>query len=184
MQAAHVATDDKTLLARLADLASTPPEEVYTLDACDTLVSAPAWHDELEEIPPDLITSNDHPPDDTNTPLTSSLFPPPPSNERTGTTDLYDYSFSFLDTAAFEPVPSAPPFHLGSVPPDDHQIVPSAPPLLDDTELFHPSAPVGEENPMGQDHDRMAASGLPLPANVSSLSASQQDIIALPGYRP
>ena len=194
--AAHVATDDKTLLARLVDLASRPPEETSTgvLDASDTLVSAPAWHDELEEIPPDLIIPNDHPP----TCLASSLFPPPPSKEHMATGDLYDYSFSFEDMAALEPEPSAPPFHLDSAPPlDDHQIVPSAPPLLDDTDFLvdvHPSAPqldVGEENPMGQDHDRMSsASGLPSSDNLpSSSSASQRDIrvrddITLPGYRP
>ena len=186
-RAAHVATDDKTLLAHLVDLASRPPEETST-DVCDTLVSAPAWHDELEEIPLDLV--NYHPP----TCLASSLFPPPPSKDHMATGDHYDYSFSFEDTVALEPEPSAPPFHLDSAPPpDDHQIVPSAPPLLDDTEFLvgvHPSAPqldVGEDNPAGQDHDRM--SPLPSSANVPSLSASRWDIgasndIALPGYRP
>jgi hypothetical protein len=194
---AHVATDDKTVLARLVDSASRPPEETSTdaLSACDTLISAPAWHDELEEIPPDLITSNDHPP----TCLASSLFPPPPSKEHMATGDLYDYSFSLEGTAALEPEPSAPPFHLESAPPplDDRQIVPFAPPLLDDIEFLvdaHPSAPqldVGEENPAGQDHDPMSsASGLPS-SDVPSLSASRRDIgpgvrddITLPGYRP
>lgn len=194
--AAHVATDDKTLLARLVDLASRPPEEISTdaLDVCDALVSAPAWHDELEEIPPDLIISNDHPP----TCLASSLFPPPPSKEHMAIRDLYDYSFSFEGMAALEPEPSAPPFHLDPAPPlDDHQIVPSAPPLLDDTDFLvdvHPSAPqldVGEENPTGLDHDRrLSASELPSSDNLPSLSsASRRDIrvrddITLPGYRP
>ena len=190
--AAHVATDDKTLLARLVDLASGPPEETSTdaLDACDTLVSAPAWHDELEEIPSDHIISNDHPPSC----LASSLFPPPPSKKHMATRDLYDYSFSFEGTAALESEPSAPPFHLDPAPPmDDHQTVPSAPPLLDDTEFLvgvHPSAPqlAAGENPTGQDHDRMA-SGL-LSSELPSLSsASRRDIglrddITLPGYRP
>ena len=196
--AAHVATDDKTLLARLVDLASRPPEETSTvaLDACDTLVSAPAWHDELDEIPPSLIISKDHPP----TCLTPSLFPPPPSKEHMASGDLYDYSFSFEGTAALdsEPEPSAPPFHLDSAPPplDDQQIVPSSPPLLDDTEFrvdVHPSAPqldMGEEIPAGQDHDRVSpASELPPFDEVPSLSSSRRDIgvrddITLPGYRP
>ena len=192
--AAHVATDDKTLLARLVDLASRPPEETSTdaLNACDTLVSAPAWQEELEEIPPDLIISNDHP----STSLAPTLFPPPPSKEHMATGDLYDYSYSFEGMAALESEPSAPPFHLDPTPPvDDHQIVPSAPPLLNDTEFLvdvHPSAPqldVGEENPTGQDHDRMSSpTGLPS-SNVPSLSASRRDIgvcddITLPGYRP
>lgn len=192
---AHVATDDKTLLARLADLASKPPEEVSTDMLDDTLVSAPAWHDELGEVPPDLITSNDHLSD--NACLTSSLFPPPPSKKRMVTADLYNYSFSLEDTAALEAEPSAPPFHLGSAPSlDDHQITPSAPPILDDIEFLadvHPSAPefdASEENPVGQDHDRMSStSGLPSSANFLSLSASRQHIgarddITLPGYRP
>jgi len=192
-RAAHVATDDKTLLARLVDLASRPPVESSTdeLDACDTLVSAPAWHEELEEIPPDFFIPNDHPP----TCLTSSLFPPPPSKEHMAIGDLYDYSFSFEGTAALESEPSAPPFHLDPAPlMDDHQIVPSAPPLLDDTEFLvdvHPSAPqldAGEENSMGQDHDRMA-SGLPSSDVPSLSSASRQGIgvrddIILPDYRP
>ena len=191
--AAHVATDDKTLLARLVDLASRPPEETSTdaLNACDTLVSAPAWQEELEEIPPDLIISNDHP----STSLAPTLFPPPPSKEHMATGDLYDYSYSFEGMAALESEPSAPPFHLDPTPPvDDHQIVPSAPPLLDDTEFLvdvHPSAPqldAGEENPTGQDHDRMS-SGRPSFDVPSLSSASRRDIgvrddITLPGYRP
>lgn len=189
--AAHVATDDKTLLARLVDLASRPPEETSTDALGDTLVSAPAWHDDLEEIPPDLIISNDHSP----TGHVNSLFPPPPSKEHMATGDLYDYSFSFEGTAALESEPSAPPFHLDPGPPmDDHQIIPSAPPLLDDAEFLvdiHPSAPqldAGEENPMGQDHDRMA-SRLPSSDVPSLSSAPRQDIgahddITLPGYRP
>ena len=195
LRAAHVATDDKTLLARLVDSTSRPPEETSTdtLDACDTLVSAPAWHDELEEIPPDLIISNDHPP----ICPASSLFPPLPSKEHIFTGDLYDYSFSFEGTGALEPEPSAPPFHLDSAPPslDDHQIVPSAPPLLDDTEFLvdvHPSAPqfdMGDENSAGQDHDRMSStSGLPS-SDIPSSSTSRRDVgvrddITLPGYRP
>ena len=186
---AHVATDDKTLLARLVDLASRPPEEtsIDALDACDTLVSAPAWHDELEDIPSELIISNDHPP----TCLASSLFPPPPSKEHMATGDLYDYSFSFEGTAALEPEPSAPPFHSDPGPLiDDHQIIPSAPPLLDDIEfqVDVPSAPqldVGEETPAGQDHDRMPS----VPSSSDLSSASRKDIevrndITLPGYRP
>ena len=191
--AAHVATDDKTLLARLVDLASRPPEETSTdaLDACDALVSAPTWHDELEEIPPSLIISNDHP----STCLSSSLFPPPPSKENVASGDLYDYSFSFEGTAALEFEPSAPPFHLDPTPPlDDHQIVPSAPPLLDDTECrvdVHPSAPqldAGEENLTGQDHDRIASgpplSDVPSLSSVSRQGIGVRDDITLPGYRP
>ncbi|KAF8807927.1 hypothetical protein BYT27DRAFT_7190019 [Phlegmacium glaucopus] len=193
--AAHVATDDKALLARLADLASRPPEDAST----DTLdVSAPAWHDEL---PFDLVTSDDRPPDITRAPC--SLFPPPPSKEHKTAADLYEYSFSFEDMAALgpEPEPSAPPFQLDSAfLLDDHQIVPSAPPIMDDPELFvdvHPSAPPScqlEENPMGQDHDRIRPAEVPLSllppsANVQPVSTSRQEIgtvhdIKLPGYRP
>ena len=188
---AHVATDDKTLLARLVDLASRPPEETSTdtLDACDTLVSAPAWHDGLEDIPSELIISNDHPP----TRLVSSLFPPPPSKEHMehmATGDLYDYSFSFEGTAALEPEPSAPPFHLDPGPLiDDHQIVPSAPPLLDTEFLVDvvPCAPrldMGEESPAGQDHDRMPSVPLSDVSSASRRDIEVRDDITLPGYRP
>jgi hypothetical protein len=186
---AHVATDDKTLLARLVDLASRPPEETSTdaLDACDTFVSAPAWHDGLEDIPSDLVVSNDHPP----TSLASSLLPPPPSKEHMAIGDLYDYSFSFEGTAALEPEPSAPPFHLDPGPLiDDHQIIPSAPPLLDDTEFpvdAHPSAPqldVGEENPAGQDHDRMSSVRSSDVSSAPRMDIEVRDDITLPGYRP
>jgi hypothetical protein len=189
---AHVATDDKTLLARLVDLASRPPEETFpdALDGSDTLVSAPSWHDELEEIPPNFILYN------SPTCLASSLFPPPPLKEHMATGDMYDYSFSFEGTAALEPEPSAPPFHLDSTPPlDDHRIIPSAPPLLDDAEFVvdvHPSAPqldLGEENPAGQDHDRMPPASVSSSANVPLILSSQgnirvRDDISLPGYRP
>jgi len=194
--AAHVATDDKALLARLADLASRPPEDSSS-DTLDTLVSAPAWHDELEELPPELVTPDDHPPDITCVP--SSLFPPPPSKERMATADFYEYSFSFEDMASLGPgpEPSAPPFQLDSaLLLDDHQVLPSAPPLIDDPELVtdvHPTAPQWEstscqpdvcgEIPTGQDHDRIR-----LPPSAS-VQASRQEIgtvddVALPGYRP
>ena len=197
--AAHVATDDKGLLARLADLASRPPEDTLAFDP--HLSSAPAWHEELEEIPPSLMTFNDHS-SDTSYP-SSSLFPPPPLKERLPTTDFYG-PFSYEDMAALEPEsePSAPPFHLCSAPPlGDHEAIPSAPPLLDHADFLadvHPSAPqwsdstvhqsVGDnENPAGQDHDRVAlASELPSSINVQPITFRRDggNDITLPDYRP
>ncbi|KAJ3514026.1 hypothetical protein NLJ89_g2620 [Agrocybe chaxingu] len=213
IHAAHVATDDKSLLARLADLASAPPEDTSANPAgtSEPQVSAPAWQDdEFEEYTPDA----DH--DACTSDSQSSpppLFPPPPSKERLAAAERYEYSFAFeeLDSLGSEDEPSAPPFEEGCLPPIDESILlPSAPPLLDDDSGELPLNPIPsapewdsqteslepqEENVSGQDHDRMPSTSTNSPASgpttshpineaVISERNGSTDTVMLPDYKP
>jgi len=138
--AGHVATDDKSLLARLAELTSAPPQS--PTNSSNNQVSVPIWHD--EELVDFAETSYDslRDPHICST-ITSDHswgsyapalpFPPPPSKGKMATPAFYDYSFEDLATPESEPEPSAPPFEEGSnAPPlDDINELPSAPPLTE-----------------------------------------------------
>ncbi len=168
-QTAHVATDDKALLAQLAELASAPPEVEDFGSAMSH--SAPAWNDDLEFeslSPPSAPIGTD----DESLP---SLFPPPPSKARLAAAERLEYAFAYddLEYAEPEPEPSAPPFEERSAPLfDESLLLPSAPPLtshgdnfvIEPPSSFLPSAPAWEALPhsfpqehlSGQDHDRNA----------------------------
>lgn len=136
---AHVATDDKALLAQLAQSASVPPplrlsESSQSRSggpAAITFSSAPAWEDEaldgfnLDDSSPEQLS---HPP----SPL-SPLFPPPLSKGEID--DFYEYPHTFgEDIPNFEAhlEPSAPPF-------EEHAPLasPSAPPIFEEHEHQH-----------------------------------------------
>lgn len=196
LHAAHVATDDKAMLARLAELASAPPDEE---SGPDPQTSVPEWNDDdVEDVASHLLT-----PSPTQFPF-SPMFPPPPSKERLAAAEqLYDYSYAFEEVAPLdlEAGPSAPPFEEGSSPPQE-RLIPSAPPLFDDNQ--HPdvglSAPPldpssqseGESEPgftprEHHDHepqpsDRMHAS-LAGPAPFAGASPIRYSVV-LPGYQP
>ncbi|KAF9024117.1 hypothetical protein BDZ89DRAFT_1069367 [Hymenopellis radicata] len=129
--AAHVATDDKSLLARLNEMASHPPQQDSGHDPSES--SAPVWED--EEIDDFELDSSGGDPSGSSPP-TRTAFPPPPvpvSSKGKMAAEYFDYDYSYSafdeDIQALEPElgPSAPPF----------EAVASAPPLPDDV----PSAP-------------------------------------------
>ncbi|KAF9486485.1 hypothetical protein BDN70DRAFT_870040 [Pholiota conissans] len=200
LHAAHVATDDKALLARLAMLASAPPEDESAVSSQSTLqVSAPEWEDEdLESIAPHLVN-----PSSTSTSF-SPMFPPPPSKERLAAAEFYDYSYAFeeMTIPELEAGPSAPPFEEGSAPHLD-LLVPSAPPLFEDDEFApsddaqaQPSAPSwdlasqnehdqvnatsGQNGDRTQSHDTSSSTD----QGPSEESLSARDSVVLPGYQP
>lgn len=121
---AHVATDDKTVLSRLADLASAPPNGAEIMSLSE--VSAP---DDLEF---EIRTVSPIPTQISSGP---SLFPPPPSKEKLSATEGLDYTFVYdnLENAEPEAEPSAPPFEenptMQSLP--ESVLLPSAPPIID-----------------------------------------------------
>jgi hypothetical protein len=136
--AGHVAIDDKSLLARMAHLASAPPPNADEGGSSALVISAPDWHDEeLERVIDDSLPHGQH-----STSSFPQLFPAPPAKDKMATPNFYEYPYSFeedADSLAFEP--SAPPFeqHAPSAPPlEDAEIVPSAPPLPEEPS---PSAP-------------------------------------------
>jgi hypothetical protein len=141
---AHVATDDKTLLARLAQLASSPPtdsSDPSEVESSNPEVSAPFWQDEeLDDFTEHSsdpvrshISSANHP---SRASSSAPLFPSPPSKGKMAAPAFYDYPYTFEDMT-LEPDlgPAAPPFEAGpSAPPvDDIDLTPSAPPMEDDT---------------------------------------------------
>jgi hypothetical protein len=189
--AGHVATDDKTLLAHMATMASAPPVEPDEGESSTLQTSAPVWDDEQLEDIIDGLDDTEIGPSHTSSPPPSlpsashSLFPPPPSKGKMVAPDFYDYPYSFEeDVSTLEPEmgPSAPPFeeHTPSAPPcEELEMKPSAPPLMQE---FLPSAPDWEDGEGGQDHDReesphQRSSRPPSPASISATSYS-----VLPSY--
>lgn len=162
--AAHVATDDKALLAQMADLASAPPS---LEEDGDMQISAPAWQD--EEIAGPTPPSSPR--------ASTSAIPPPPSHVKTS--GFYEYPGDATIEEPEADLPSAPPLesemeHGASAPPleghvgDEDEVLPSAPPM-------QPSAP-GEWDWMehaGQSHDR----------HSRTLSSSTLEFLPLPLYR-
>lgn len=186
---AHVATDDKALLARLAGLASEPA----VVESSGVEVSAPIWYD--EHIETDLITSIDQAPE-ASTCAAALSFPPPPSKGKMALPDFHNYPLTFEEMVELEqdPGPSAPPFEEGSSIDlqDDPSLMPTAPPLLDE-ENFHPSAPGHElASSCEANEDVCAESGdgeNSLQAEVSTSSLPFHEGLVscegiLPHYRP
>ncbi|KAF7966907.1 hypothetical protein HWV62_18780 [Athelia sp. TMB] len=163
--AAHVATDDKTLLAQMADMASAPPS--LDNDEDDMQISAPAWQD--EEIASFSAPASPR--------ASTSAIPPPPSHVKTS--GFYEYAGDATLEVPEADLPSAPPSepeldHGASAPPleghagDEDEDLPSAPPL-------QPSAP-GEWDwieQTGQSHDR----------HSRTLSSSTLEFLPLPLYQ-
>ncbi|TEB38624.1 hypothetical protein FA13DRAFT_1724547 [Coprinellus micaceus] len=171
---AHVATDDKAVLARLADLASQPvTDEAMAGPAGNHQVSAPEWWDEELE---DIIAATQE--DESNGQAESSTtgsspFPPPPSKASLAAPNFYDYPYAFeeMEIIGIEPElgPSAPPFEetpsSGFVV-DAPQLAPSAPPMLDEDDLYVEMSPSAPPMPDG---DGQLEDGLNDPqASVSS----------------
>lgn len=152
---AHVATDDKNVLAMLAEMASAPPAAAHETRS-EPEVSVPEWHDEQIEdfnaLQRDHQTLSEESP---NGSIPSSPFPAPPSKGNLLSPDFYDYPYSFEEMTGDGPVygPSAPPFEeTPSAPLVDEEtmeVVPSAPPLIDDDDFYAPeqipSAPPQED---------------------------------------
>lgn len=144
----HVATDDKTLFARMAHMASAPPRNTDEGGSSALVISAPDWQDEDEDEELERVIDNTRahgrPLSAPLDPLSTSfhLFPPPTAKDKMAAPNFYEYPYSFEeDEGTLEPEPSAPPFeqHGPSAPPlGDAEMVPSAPPL---PEPPSPSAP-------------------------------------------
>lgn len=156
--AAHVATDDKTTLAQMTELASAPPPSDRDFSSPSSMRAGPAvpeWRDEELEDFPDRGEGTLEPTDPGSRParldldrsldagmlLESSPFPAPPSKGKMAARGFYEYPSSFEEDVAYlegEVGPSAPPFEAApSAPPTGDS--PSAPPLEDPT--LSPSAP-------------------------------------------
>jgi hypothetical protein len=122
--AAHVAIDDKAVLAQMSNLASAPPT-----DHNDPVVevSAPEWHEELDD-EVDSLSANH-----CNSKTPSTHFPPPPTKPQIVSESCCDFTYSFadLDLVEPEPGPSAPPFEESCPGLPSPDMTPSAPPLGD-----------------------------------------------------
>ncbi|KAF9469765.1 hypothetical protein BDZ94DRAFT_1316892 [Collybia nuda] len=182
---AHVATDDKNLLARLTQLASSPPSEgVLSSEGEPSIpeVSAPAWEDEelddFRQPGSSLVrrhSSSLNDPARTSSPTLP--FPPPPSKGKMSGPNFYDYPYTFDDiTMDPEIGPAAPPFEAGpSAPPTNSiDLMPSAPPLMDEDTYYsevHGRTPLFGWGP--------ATSPLPL-ENVDQTRTGIHDQVVMP----
>ncbi|KAL1757338.1 hypothetical protein FB107DRAFT_260043 [Schizophyllum commune] len=138
LHAAHVATDDKALLAQLARQASAPPATAQRAEPSS--YSAPLWVDEEVENLADVMEpagGRDSPDSYRAAGGSGSAFPDPPSKgQMAALMDSQDYEYHdvFLD-AMPAPGPSAPPFDFGGELADAREgpsVLPSAPPLFED----------------------------------------------------
>lgn len=174
---AHVAIDDKCLLARLADLASAPLDGDVSdaADPTDAQVSAPEWRE--EELDDFVEPSHRTPPIPLPGHSTALAFPPPPFEGNLSAPALYHHSYSFENLAAeFEPsgpsfeegCPSAPPLEETDMSPS----APSAPPLADNAECegmdgdgsrIHPCSSQDDDlsMPFQSAHGPVASNGIP-----------------------
>ena len=152
--AAHVATDDKTLLSYMANLASSPPAEAShpsQMASISLEVSAPILDD--DDLDDYLHDSDSLPGLDRSAHSSLSPFPPPPSKGQS----YYRYRYSYEDIVGESDIgASAPPFEEGqpSCPPlDDLEVMASAPPLpaADHCEA-HSSPPDPPDHPPSTDN--------------------------------
>ncbi|KAF9451410.1 hypothetical protein P691DRAFT_796850 [Macrolepiota fuliginosa MF-IS2] len=190
VHAAHVATDDKALLARLADLAERPPELLNNAESSHQ-VSVPVWEDEQME---DFGRTPESSAPDTSGSTSLSPFPPPPSKGKMAEASFYAYRYSFeefSDLIEPELEPSAPPFEAPGAPvTGDMVMLPSAPPLVEDRFLLevYPSAPQfeaaaegdAERDPSRANNNRSVEHQSHQPPPTSRPTSEG----TLPGYHP
>ncbi|KAG1839225.1 hypothetical protein DFJ58DRAFT_629458, partial [Suillus subalutaceus] len=133
----HVAIDDKTHLARMAELASAPPViQDNTHGRPSIHESAPEWHDDFETHPTELATVA--PSEASLFEVGNSGFPKPPS--KSGLSPGYFDGHSYLqDITALDPntLPSMPPYEAqpNAIPFED-TLTASAPPIPEDDQAF------------------------------------------------
>ncbi|KAF8640888.1 hypothetical protein AX17_000536 [Amanita inopinata Kibby_2008] len=162
--AAHLATDDKTVLAQMVDLASAPPDEGYSMTENDSGVSgvsAPAWQDDEDGSRSNISQGGSRHLDGVDTVYNihrnvdatparefMDVFPPPPSSSKGKmASTFYKYRYSYDDISSFEPElgPSAPPFEAEAA--ELPTIgAPSAPPIFLDPPEGNASVPCWDED--------------------------------------
>ncbi|TRM66121.1 hypothetical protein BD626DRAFT_486789 [Schizophyllum amplum] len=147
--AAHVATDDKTLLARLANQASAPPVREQGAGASSSnapvWAEAPAWVDESLEDVIEASGGRGSPDSYRAAAGSSTAFPDPPTkgqmaallDSQAAYADSQAYDYNMFHDAEPELGPSAPPFDYGHA----FGSAPSAPPVLRSAPPAMPSAP-------------------------------------------
>ncbi|TFK56786.1 hypothetical protein OE88DRAFT_56668 [Heliocybe sulcata] len=151
---AHVATDDKAVLARMAAMSSAPPQvDDHNGMSSDPRPRVPSWYDEdLDYSQSSHDSSFGQEPRVYTTGscvASSSQLPPPPTKAQLAAPLFYDYPSSFEEDLV-DSEPSAPPFEecvgMPSAPPlvpEDN--FPSAPPSDDMDEVSHLPALAGDE---------------------------------------
>jgi hypothetical protein len=187
----HVAIDDKTHLARMAELASSPPViQDHTPGRPSIHESAPEWHDDFEYHPSQSVT--DAPSETPLFEVGNSRFPTPPS--KSVLSPRYFDGHSYLqDITALDPfsLPSMPPYETRSnaVPIED-TLTASAPPISEDDQAFgrwEGSAPEASEI-FGDECDTHIAPSPSLPslssASSSQASAPSEELVSMHGVLP
>ncbi|KAG2045111.1 hypothetical protein BDR03DRAFT_937944 [Suillus americanus] len=187
----HVAIDDKTHLARMAELASAPPVIQDSTHGRPSIhESAPEWHDDFEDHPTQPATIA--PSEASLFEVGNSGFPKPPS--KSALSPGYFDGHSYLqDITALDPItlPSMPPYEAqpNAIPFED-TLTASAPPMSEDDQAFdrwEGSAPEASEV-YGDECDIQIApspsSPSLSPASSSQPSAPPEELVSMHGVLP
>ncbi|KAG1784218.1 hypothetical protein EV702DRAFT_1058101 [Suillus placidus] len=190
--AGHVAIDDKTHLARMAESASAPPVIHDNSGGSPSSIheSAPEWHDDFEDHPSQVVTaaSSENSPFEVG----DSGFPKPPS--KSVLSPRYFDGHSYLqDITALDSIslPSMPPYEAqpSGIPFAD-TLTASAPPISEDDQAFdhwEGSAPEASDI-YGDECDTHIAAFPSLPslssAFSSQASAPPEELVSMHGVLP
>jgi hypothetical protein len=179
--AGHVAVDDKTHLARMAELASAPSVTQQNPRGSPSPIheSAPEWYDDFEDHPSQSVTVS--PSENSIFEVGDSGFPRPPSKSVLSSSYFDGHSY-LQDITALDPIslPSMPPYEArpNAVPFED-TLTASAPPISGDDQAFgswEGSAPEASDI-YGDECDTHIATS---PSQPSSSSASSSQASAPP----
>jgi hypothetical protein len=175
--AGHVAVDDKTHLARMAELASAPPAIRHNTRGSPSPIheSAPEWSDDFEDLPSQSITVS--PSVNALSEVSDSGFPRPPSKSILSPSYFDRHSY-LHDITALDPIslPSMPPYEArpNAIPFED-TLTATAPPISEDDQAWEGSAPEASDI-YGDDCDTLPSS--------SQASSSPEEQVSMHGVLP
>lgn len=190
--AGHVAVDDKTHLARMAELASAPPVIRHNTRGSPSPIqgSAPEWSDDFEELPSQSAAVS--PSENALFEVSDSGFPRPPSKSILSPSYFDGHSY-LQDITALDPssLPSMPPYEArpNAILFED-TLTASAPPISEDDQAFDSwegSTPEVSDI-YGDECDTHIATSPSLPSSSSvfsfQASAPPEELVSMHGVLP
>lgn len=187
--AGHVAIDDKTHLARMAEMASAPSVIQHNTCGSSSPIheSAPEWYDDFEDHPSQSATVS--PSENSLFEVGGSGFPRPPSKGVLSPSYFDGHSY-LQDITALDPIslPSIPPYEArpNAIPFED-TLTASAPPISEDDQAFD-SWEGSASEASGDECDTHIATFPSLPSSSSAFSsqasAPPEEHVSMHGVLP